>query len=757
MGVSPNTQRDLGATDIEPVRVCILTRGDLFPTDHGAAVKIVRTAEALSRQGAPCFVVTDDRDHYWRFDDGVPTAVAYPVKTRAAMEWPGIARMGFLAERICDWVGYAPDEFFLYRPQFDPAWWLRAVAVGSLERIDVFQAEFPGYGVPAWIAAKLVGQERPRGSRPRSCIVQHNVEWDRLAEFGHEVRKIRAIEQWALDRVDEVIAVSLDDKRRMVAAGTDAAKITVIPHGVSLEPFGTVAGTEHARLRARYGVSDTAPLLFFHGTLNYRPNAEAVRFIVDELLPIVIAARPDARVIIAGMNPPAYYAHPAVVFPGSVDDVAAHVAMADVCLCPIELGGGTRMKLLEYMAGGKAIVSTTKGAEGIPYVDGRELVIADGAPSFAEAVLDLLGDEHRRAALGGAARRFVRGLDWAQIAQAYSALYRGDGRGETWRPKPPIDAHLPATRAPSKPLTMLLLINRGCNLKCSFCDLWQDFENMPLARVLPLLDQAVEIGTQTLVITGGEPFIYPDLFAVVREAKRRGLSVNITTNGTLIDKNWDALMASGVDSLSFSIDGMPPTHDAIRGQKGAWRRTVAGLERVCANTEIATSVYFVVTNQNVHELTQVHDLAISKGAKFDFWPVNDAEELYLKTPADHKAWQTAVAHIAKADPEVAARSAYYAESMRYHGGEKAPVRCLGLVDQYGVTYDGRLLPCCVWGGEGLTVGNVFDRPLTELWTDPRVQAFREKMYSEGCEAGCYNHSLYEFTVATGEPFWVERA
>ena len=65
-------------------RVCILTRGDLFPTNHGAAVKIVRTAEALSRQGGPCTVVTDDRDQYWRFVDGnyqIPTPL-YAVNRR---------------------------------------------------------------------------------------------------------------------------------------------------------------------------------------------------------------------------------------------------------------------------------------------------------------------------------------------------------------------------------------------------------------------------------------------------------------------------------------------------------------------------------------------------------------------------------------------------------------------------------------------------------------------------------------------------
>jgi radical SAM protein with 4Fe4S-binding SPASM domain len=163
----------------------------------------------------------------------------------------------------------------------------------------------------------------------------------------------------------------------------------------------------------------------------------------------------------------------------------------------------------------------------------------------------------------------------------------------------------------------------------------------------------------------------------------------------------------------------------------------------------------VVTNSNVAELPMVYDLARSKGAHFDFWPVNDAPDLYLKSASDKAAWTAAVAHIAAQEPEVAARQQYYADGLDYHAGKTGPVRCLGLIDQYGVTYDGRLLPCCVWGGEGLTVGNVFERPLTELWTDPAVQAAREHMAQDGCTAGCYNHSLYEFAISTGESHRVE--
>ena len=84
------------------------------------------------------------------------------------------------------------------------------MAVGLAEKIDVFQAEFPGYGMVAHLASRIV--ERLRGLAVRSSIVQHNVEWARLQAYGHQINKIRHLETVALKSVDHVIAVSSEDK-----------------------------------------------------------------------------------------------------------------------------------------------------------------------------------------------------------------------------------------------------------------------------------------------------------------------------------------------------------------------------------------------------------------------------------------------------------------------------------------------------------------------------------------------------------------
>jgi MoaA/NifB/PqqE/SkfB family radical SAM enzyme/glycosyltransferase involved in cell wall biosynthesis len=751
------------------MRVVIATRSDLFPPYHGAAAKIVHGAEGMAAHGAAVSVVTDDRDRYWHLGEGGWQQRDFSPRVRAAEEWKPLPALGRWAERLCGRIGYPPEEYFLYRPMFDPAWWLRVAAVGVMEKADIFQAEFPGYGVPAFLAARLLGK--------RSCLVQHNVEYERLSEMAglsaSALDRLRAFEVGVCRAVDEIIAVSADDRDRMVRDGVPADKITVIPHGVRAAAH---AGASGAGIRERYDIPAGAPLLFFHGVLHYHPNTQAVRFIVAELLPRLLVQHPDLRVICAGMNPPLYYSHPAVTFPGMVEDLAEHIAAADLCLCPIDTGGGTRLKLLEYYAAGKAVVSTRKGAEGLRSRHLREVWLADGAEPFAAGVLALLADPAEAAEIGRGARRFVRRYDWIHIGRATLDLYEGRGRGDDWNerlleglddealegpstgapsrtPTPrPEAARLPRLEAPN-PLTMLLLLNRGCNLRCSFCDLYDHPERMDVAGRLPaLLDQAVAIGTEVAVFTGGEPFLHRELFDAVRMAKDRGLGTNVTTNGTLVQRRWRQLHASGLDSISISLDGGPATHDALRGRAGAHAKALASLERLCADGRIHTAVYFVVTNRNVGELIQVYERVRGLGASFDFWPVNAAPELALREPAEIRAYLDAVEHIAARDPDVAARRAYLERGVDYHAGRLARVRCLGLVDQYGIDWKGDLQPCCVWGEPGLKVGNVFDTPLDELWAAPATRAARERIAGEGCAVDCFNHSLFHYQRCTGEPF-----
>jgi glycosyltransferase involved in cell wall biosynthesis len=156
----------------------------------------------------------------------------------------------------------------------------------------------------------------------------------------------------------------------------------------------------------------TDPTLLFLGTFDYWPNVDAVTFFTRDIWPRVRSAMPEARLWIAGQRPekiPGNRILPGVEFLGFVDDLAALYRESRVVCCPIRVGGGTRIKILEAAAFGRPIVATTVAAEGLDMTEGRELFIRDEAASFAAACLDLLRDRALSERLARAARAKVEG------------------------------------------------------------------------------------------------------------------------------------------------------------------------------------------------------------------------------------------------------------------------------------------------------------------------------------------------------------
>jgi MoaA/NifB/PqqE/SkfB family radical SAM enzyme len=238
---------------------------------------------------------------------------------------------------------------------------------------------------------------------------------------------------------------------------------------------------------------------------------------------------------------------------------------------------------------------------------------------------------------------------------------------------------------------------------------------------------------------------------MIEAATRLGMGTNLTTNGLLLPARYAELRASGLHSLGVSIDGIGATHDALRGQEGAFDAAFRAIQFVSERGEIGLAVNMTVTATNVGEILAVWELANRHGASFDLWPVQDAPSLALSSPSHAEAWRQAIERLGVLDPAIEERRAYLLGALTGGGGA---VRCLGLVDQYGVLWDGSLLPCCQWGRRGLVVGNVFETPLHELWRGPEALALRHRIFTEGCGGACYNHSLHLFQRSTGLDFHV---
>ena len=211
-----------------------------------------------------------------------------------------------------------------------------------------------------------------------------------------EARKVPAFERDMMSRMDLVLAVSDLDRAELqqMAPGT---KMVTIPNGVELEFF---AVAEPA----------SSKTVVFTGTLDYQPNIEAALDLASEVLPRVRAAVPDVKARIVGRRPVQAIrdlAGPGLEVVPDVEDIRTYIQEAAVVAVPLKSGSGTRIKILEAMAMGKAVVSTRKGAEGLDVRDGYDILLRDDMPGFADAVAELLGSPEERQKVGRNARSTV--------------------------------------------------------------------------------------------------------------------------------------------------------------------------------------------------------------------------------------------------------------------------------------------------------------------------------------------------------------
>ncbi|MEI6986030.1 MAG: heme d1 biosynthesis radical SAM protein NirJ [Rhodospirillaceae bacterium] len=188
-------------------------------------------------------------------------------------------------------------------------------------------------------------------------------------------------------------------------------------------------------------------------------------------------------------------------------------------------------------------------------------------------------------------------------------------RGVVGTPAPLVSPVSPVT--PAAPVVIWNLLRR-CNLSCSFCYSVSTDADYPgelaTLEILSGLDELRRFGVSTLVLSGGEPLLHPDLFEIAGHAKAAGFFVSLSTNGTLIDEAVATRIGVvGFDHVGISLDGLPETHDRLRGRAGAFDCSLRGL-RLCRDVGLKVGVRFTLTSDNHAELPALLLLAAREGA-----------------------------------------------------------------------------------------------------------------------------------------------
>lgn len=293
------------------------------------------------------------------------------------------------------------------------------------ERFDVVNVEF------TYLSDLRLRQSPPGGRAPKIVVGTHELAYEIVRQVARSDvglgrrayaelnwRKLRRDEDAAFRGADGLSACSEADRARLLAH-VPGKPVVVVPNAADVDFY---------RPRPEDPAVDPDTVVFF-GLLSTFPNIDGVTFFLRDVWPRVAQERPRARCRIIGGRASESLrdlaaASPRVEMVGFVEDLRPHLASAGVLVVPLRLGGGTRLKICEGMAMGKAIVSTTLGAEGIDAAHERDILIADDPARFAASVVRVLDDRALAGRLGSAARTLAEErYSWRAAARSLEGFF----------------------------------------------------------------------------------------------------------------------------------------------------------------------------------------------------------------------------------------------------------------------------------------------------------------------------------------------
>jgi len=370
------------------MRILLLTPRPPWPPIDGGRIAMGRLAEGLLRAGAAVEIVSlNPRKHRVETVRAPVPVQTIDIDTSRVMG-PALSRgTPFIVSRFLS--GEYREAIRAALRRFKP---------------DIVQIESP-FLLPY---AATVREESSARVVLRSLNVEFRI-WEGLARnersalrrfsLSRVARSLRAYEVRELNTPDAIVPISGRDAEEFRQLGC-TKPMHVVPCGVTL--------SDRSQEQPEPGTAG------FIGSLDFRPNQEAVMWIVDELWPRVTGQLPGARLSIAGSGAPDWLRRRAVrqniAFLGQVGDAEAFLTRMSVVIAPLFAGGGMRIKVLEAMALGRPIVATALGAGGIDVQSDRDILIADDVTAFAGGVTRLLREPETATRIGNAARNTVRDL-----------------------------------------------------------------------------------------------------------------------------------------------------------------------------------------------------------------------------------------------------------------------------------------------------------------------------------------------------------
>ncbi len=367
-----------------------------YPANDGSSIAIYNMAKGLMQNDVELHLLTINTKKHFKEDGAVPLDFKTRSHYRSVYRDTDTSAIGALMNLL------SSDSYFVSRFYFKE---FEEILIAKLKQtsFDVIQLEGLFMGVYLDAIRK--------NTKAKVVLRAHNVEyliWERhIANEKNSIKRFYLkLQNKRLKKFEETVFEKVD----AIAAITDADKVIIEKMNKKANVFTCITGVDLQDYELKKDVKKQENTLFYFGSMDWLPNQEAVEWFIANCWNDVLKLHPNCKFIIAGRNMPPKFKNinlPNVQCIENVSDNVEFYSKYDLMLVPLLSGSGLRIKIIEGLSFGKAIVSTSIGAEGIPVANGKELILADGKDAFIKAIDSVVRSPKMKNDLEAQAKNFA--------------------------------------------------------------------------------------------------------------------------------------------------------------------------------------------------------------------------------------------------------------------------------------------------------------------------------------------------------------